>query len=68
MPAPMPGQTESSYLGFAVVSALMDTLVAKGAITAAERTAIYRAAMQSLRHDGEMFKTRAAQFIADGLL
>jgi hypothetical protein len=68
MPKPIPGGSEAGYLGYAVADALIDLLIAKKVISAAEVDSMYRALSQRLAANGEMLGQRSAEFIAGPIL
>ena len=68
MPYPVPAGTESSYIGFALVSALIDLLIEQGQIIPADVEAMLRAARKSLNESGDALAQRGATFITDRML
>ena len=68
MPLPVPSGTESGYVGFALVSALIDVLVKDGKLIPADVEALLRAARKSLDESGDALAKRGADFIADRMI
>jgi hypothetical protein len=68
MPRPVPGQAESAYLGYALINALLDTLVAKNVITVGDCDTLYREVAKVLSNSGNVLQQRAAHFVTDRIL
>ena len=65
MPPTDPGQSESAFIGYAVVTALLDHLVKKNVITDADVTAILGAAVKKLSDGGALIQKRGASIITE---
>ncbi len=68
MASPIPGGSEAAYLGFALVDALIDTLIDKKIIDRSAREAMLRSLAARLNQSDQLFGQRSAKFITDTML
>ena len=68
MANPVPGGSESAYLGFAIVDSLCDLLVEKGVLSRADLDGMLAQLHTRLDKGTDFMGKRSAKFIADSML